>query len=1022
MRPASLGAAPTSLNALHGSPPATPRATSDAQPDRLSLPPPSHRPGKLAQLADELMKDIDEQMRSLPATEQRKLKPQVRVLLDASAALVDRDPHGNQGSDSPGKCRQALKALKSLRAPALPAAPSARQTIRHASSPQYRMLKQTMRQLAGHIGHELEATLRAARRFSPPKPALAVNTSLSVAEIRQRILAPDMVEKNFEGAGFPKKLGQPVMEILNFLHLDKEMRGENWMTPGTNARLVENLREQHAMLCSALDKLTAAELEAIPEPMRDTLKNLINHATSRAESMQLQLDVHDDYQSPDSIANICHARQLEIDAALHVLRSQANAAQHEPLIRSLENRLHRLDLLKLAPGDADAGRLMGKKPVSGFSRLLHPITARRQALQLEQAGKRWLSAAGNKPVGTRRIGLELGGISEPMFLEWLLKKSGIDDAGKALRAAHRRVLDSSPFDVIRSEIAVPAPGEAAPQVVKAITTPASHVLCDASRIRLADDNPVLNPSNAAQYLHRDAQGNEVRGGFNSHDTAEIVHPTLAAHDELSLHGTTLFGATRHGVASPYALAEELRALPDAEAMARVRSLLGSPTRPPTRMTMAWQGNQPLPLPPTAKGNTIQNAIVSEFKSLLQSKIDRQNQLVTALTETGINGGMIESALAGLSAEDLMNRPEHTALLLDLVRKHPDLTGLLVRQAALNRTRELVILEIARDPRHGDKLATGEPIVMTSISLLTPDALRHAVSGMTGSASHDERAMLDVQLQAWKDLQQEVNDGGIEINGHVLKATFCPFNFGVNDMALLGPGSNPVVGEAISGHDFSNQRCNEASLAALVGLPDDHGQGFTNNATDAAILRLQAKLDALPSMGVMANVDRDRERLERDLKVMRELQAHIRQMWENGSYRQAGNEPYKMASRIALLSFLIEGGTLFNCKSGKVRTGQLSVEVKFLALRIESRHGDVPQPDEELTPLEHVQYGCLLFYDKARTRMQKYATGYEGSKLSYAKKAFAYFSQAFRQLPTNERMRMIEFQVREFIGLSSRTKF
>ncbi len=80
---------------------------------------------------------------------------------------------------------------------------------------------------------------------------------------------------------------------------------------------------------------------------------------------------------------------------------------------------------------------------------------------------------------------------------------------------------------------------------------------------------------------------------------------------------------------------------------------------------------------------------------------------------------------------------------------------------------------------------------------------------------------------------------------------------------------------------------------------------------------------------------------------------------------------------------------------------------------------MPAPDAELTAWEHVQYGCLLFYDKARTLMQKYATGYEGSKLSYAKKAFAYFSRAIDDLPKSERMRLLKSQVREFIGLFSR---
>lgn len=37
----------------------------------------------------------------------------------------------------------------------------------------------------------------------------------------------------------------------------------------------------------------------------------------------------------------------------------------------------------------------------------------------------------------------------------------------------------------------------------------------------------------------------------------------------------------------------------------------------------------------------------------------------------------------------------------------------------------------------------------------------------------------------------------------------------------------------------------------------------------------------------------------DIATIKELRDQIAAMWEDGSYREAGNEPYKLASRVAL---------------------------------------------------------------------------------------------------------------------------
>jgi phosphatidylinositol-4,5-bisphosphate 4-phosphatase len=132
----------------------------------------------------------------------------------------------------------------------------------------------------------------------------------------------------------------------------------------------------------------------------------------------------------------------------------------------------------------------------------------------------------------------------------------------------------------------------------------------------------------------------------------------------------------------------------------------------------------------------------------------------------------------------------------------------------------------------------------------------------------------------------------------------------------------------------------------------------------------------------------------DMHVIEQLRDQIMQMWEDKSYQRGGNEPYKMASRMALLSFLLDGGTLFNCKSGKDRTAQLDIETKFLAFQIKTNNATVPIPDHERTVLEKIQMAIFTFEDESRRTMQEYNTGHGGSKLRGAWALYDAFTVAF----------------------------
>ncbi|MFM7631851.1 MAG: hypothetical protein ACKO65_00600, partial [Betaproteobacteria bacterium] len=335
------------------------------------------------------------------------------------------------------------------------------------------------------------------------------------------------------------------------------------------------------------------------------------------------------------------------------------------------------------------------------------------------------------------------------------------------------------------------------------------MLANPERVVHATTNSVLTPASANDYIHQDAQGESVRGGFISHDLAESTHALMAAHDELRADGKLLFGATRHAVNAPFGLPDELKSMPAQAAAEFILQLLGPAKRNATAETIhypsAARGGNPNPTntPPPANSTvppaTLSNDIREAFRSRLQALLDREYQLLEGLNETGILPS--EPNTMKISADDLLNTPELATQLAERVLKDTELMQLLVRQGALNRAREVILMEIARSPALGSKIAAGDSVLFGSIALLTPDHVRHLIASISeGNSSLDEKVMLEVQVQAYKDLQKEIDSGGLVINGQQVKAKILPFNWGVNELSLLKPGNDPVVGSLINGHD------------------------------------------------------------------------------------------------------------------------------------------------------------------------------------------------------------------------------
>jgi hypothetical protein len=129
-------------------------------------------------------------------------------------------------------------------------------------------------------------------------------------------------------------------------------------------------------------------------------------------------------------------------------------------------------------------------------------------------------------------------------------------------------------------------------------------------------------------------------------------------------------------------------------------------------------------------------------------------------------------------------------------------------------------------------------------------------------------------------------------------------------------------------------------------------------------------------------------LQREVSMINDLFTQIGDMRKDESYRQAGKEPYKMPTRLAVLADALGVNVAFNCKSGKDRTGELDAEAKHLRLQMEDT-GKVPHYNRERSAQEVNDFHEVVTHS-GNLEMQRLNTGYAGYKLKGVPEIYSQF--------------------------------
>ncbi|QJC56364.1 Inositol phosphate phosphatase IpgD [Polaromonas vacuolata] len=335
-------------------------------------------------------------------------------------------------------------------------------------------------------------------------------------------------------------------------------------------------------------------------------------------------------------------------------------------------------------------------------------------------------------------------------------------------------------------------------------------------------------------------------------------------------------------------------------------------------------------------------------------------------------------------------------------------SMLRKQANINRARDLLEAAITTNPKlmaqinkikqspssseskSGQiqlptKINLGE-LNINSISLLTPDGLRSGVND-------NEKMMSKEQTEALKFLEQNPGQifliDGVEVS---VSPKVSAFSFAVN-AGGVGTGSHLNL---VSGHADTRAQ-NDEGFTNLMGkdfskIPRDSqkdnfnflGQvGYFIKAQNTEITRLRNLLDSTdfqkkPSEDERNKVINDLVKIAQDISAVKKLSLQCAEIYTSKGFLDAGTEPYKLVSRLALLSYMVSGQPFFNCKSGKDRTGMLDVQAKFLAVQYKTT-GEIPDYDRERSTSEKTQLRAMMA-EGGNHEVQQAYTGYPGFKL------------------------------------------
>ncbi len=593
----------------------------------------------------------------------------------------------------------------------------------------------------------------------------------------------------------------------------------------------------------------------------------------------------------------------------------------------------------------------GARKLGKLGALLNPFKARAERNAREKCVSEIVAGRGGVDVETRGTN-EMSVVEDA--LARILKQAKVTghDAEREVKHAFLEIIDANPqwTRPIKREIHLPVlpaesgrtHGETAAKLIKEGLYSQSADLERVADLQPAPEtspfavqtlivNSEITPAPALLPTSYDGKG------VNAHRSAEEIHPTNLAQTRLSdSQGNVLFNGVRHGALSAYGITQKgVQEMPDHELQHIMKSLLKDDE---------WR---------------YRNDQYPDIEATMKA-----------------------------------------------VRQNPALVDKMRARANKNRATEAVVLAVMSNPAvRTTALNKQTPQVdLLSLSLVTPDSFRRG-------KDDNETLMLRDQAEAWKSVSgpqtiEIPDDRGEPVRVQIVVNPVA-MNYGVNQGAVKGVAG--IHTNAVSGWDVSDT-LNDDALHKLFGddlskiatartgllggrikaLEDQHRNELAQARQDLNRVTINIAnrrfSESLPAaLTKQAELEAKVQRLEAvpadqstPLGAALELARQIADIHREGAHRNAGNEPYKMPTRLAVLADLLGVNVAFNCKSGKDRTGELDAEIKHFKLQMMTT-GKVPHYERERSPDEIRQFHEVLT-NSGNFEMQQLNTGFAGYKL------------------------------------------
>ena len=123
------------------------------------------------------------------------------------------------------------------------------------------------------------------------------------------------------------------------------------------------------------------------------------------------------------------------------------------------------------------------------------------------------------------------------------------------------------------------------------------------------------------------------------------------------------------------------------------------------------------------------------------------------------------------------------------------------------------------------------------------------------------------------------------------------------------------------------------------------------------------------------------KLEKKDRLIDILSKQCHDIFYSGTHYK-DNDVYKLTSRMSLLAHQIGMVSMYNCKSGKDRTGMQDAETKFLAMHFDE-YESIPEPGKKLTPEQKKLFAQAVLHT-GNLEVQSKNVGARGYKTEHVK--------------------------------------